>query len=116
MAIISYPGSSSPGNELKEIWGSGSAGINGSFNIIGVQNPAVDALIEEVVKAQHKSDYIAAVNALDRVLRHEYYLIPHWYSPYQRIAYWNKFARKTAKEPVGLQFLTWWDKAAEDKK
>ena len=116
VAIISYPGSSSPGNELKEIWGSGSAGINGSFNIIGVQNPAVDALIEEVVKAQHKSDYIAAVNALDRVLRHEYYLIPHWYSPYQRIAYWNKFAHKSAKEPIGLQFLTWWDKATEDKK
>ncbi len=116
VAIISYPGSSSPGNELKEIWGSGSAGINGSFNIIGVQNPAVDALIEEVVKAQNKSDYIAAVNALDRVLRHEYYLIPHWYSPYQRIAYWNKFAHKSAKEPIGLQFLTWWDKATEDKK
>ncbi len=116
VAIISYPGSSSPGNELKEIWGSGSAAINGSFNIIGVQNPAVDALIEEVVKAQHKDDYIAAVNGLDRVLRHEYYLIPHWYSPYQRIAYWNKFAHKSAKEPIGLQFLTWWDKAAEDKK
>lgn len=116
IAIISYPGSSNPGNELKEIWGSGSAGINGSFNIIGVQNPAVDALIAEIVKAQHKDDYIAAVNALDRVLRHEYYLIPHWYSPYQRVAYWDRFAHKPSKEPIGLQIFTWWEKASEGKK
>ena len=71
---------------------------------------------ESVVKAQHKDDYIAAVNALDRVLRHEYYLIPHWYSPYQRVAYWDRFAHKPSKEPIGLQIFTWWEKTSEGKK
>ena len=115
MAIISFSGSNNPGNELKELWGSSSADINGSFNLIGVKNPVVDSLIEEVIQAQHQDDYYAALSALDRVIRHEYYFIPNWYSPAQRVAYRNKFSHKKTNLPIGVNPFTWWDKQQEEK-
>lgn len=69
MAIISYPVSQLPGNEQREYWGSASADIKGSNNVIGIKNPVVDELIKDLVAAQQKEDYMAYVKALDRVLK-----------------------------------------------
>lgn len=91
MAIISYPVSQLPGNEQREYWGSDSANLKGSNNVIGIQNKVVDALIKGLVSAQDKKDYVAYVSALDRVLLSENYMIFQWYSPASRIAYWDKF-------------------------
>ena len=108
MAIVSFPISQMPGNEQKEMWGSRSADVRGSMNLIGIKNPVVDALLEKIVQAQDKDDYIASLKALDRVLRHEYYLIPQWYSPYQRVAYHDKFEHPQTDLKVGFQPHTWW--------
>lgn len=108
MAIISYGVSQMPGNEQREMWGSKSADAKGSYNVIGIKNPVVDALIEGVIKAQEKDDYEAHVKALDRVLLNEHYLIFQWYSPYNRIAYRNKFSHPTTDLKVGYQPYTWW--------
>ena len=113
MAIISYGVSRLPGNELAEMWGSSAADIKGSYNIIGVKNKVVDALIRKIVQAEEKEDYEAFVRALDRVLLTENYLIPQWYAPAQRIAYHNKFQFPQTTEKVGFQPLTWWIKAKE---
>lgn len=108
MAIVSFPMSQMPGNEQKEMWGSQSADIKGSLNLIGIKNPAADALLHEIVKAQDKESYIAALRALDRVLRHEYYMIPQWYSAHKRVAYRNRFVHPQTKEKSGFQPFTWW--------
>ena len=108
MAIVSYPMSRMPGNELKEMWSSVSADNKGSMNLAGIKNPVVDALIDNIINAQNKEDYLASIKAFDRVMRHEYYLIPQWYAPFQRVAYRNKFARPTTDLKVGLQLMTWW--------
>lgn len=108
MAIVSFPISQMPGNEQKEMWGSQSADVRGSMNLIGIKNPVVDALLEKIVQAQDKDDYIASLKVLDRVLRHEYYLIPQWYSPYQRVAYHDKFEHPQTDLKVGFQPYTWW--------
>lgn len=107
MAIVSFPISQMPGNEQKEMWGSAAADIKGSYNLIGIKNPVVDALLEKVVQAHKKDDYIAAVKALDRVLRNEYYLIPQWYSSVQRVAYRDKFNQPQTDLKVGFQPHTW---------
>lgn len=108
MAIVSFPMSRMPGNELKEIWSSVSADNKGSMNLAGVKNHVADALINGIVNAQNKQDYLANIKAFDRVMRHEYYLIPQWYAPYQRVAYHNKFAHPDTDLKVGLQLMTWW--------
>lgn len=110
IAIISYRVSQLPGNEQKDYWGSESASIKGSNNIIGIQNPVVDALIQGLISAQEKTDYVAYVRALDRVLLHENYMIFQWYSPYSRVAYWDKFGMPDVKLKTGFQPFTWWKK------
>ena len=79
MAIMSYRISAMPGNELKELYGSKAADVNGSYNIMGIRNEVVDELIDEIIKADSKDDYTAYIRALDRVLLSEYYLIFQWY-------------------------------------
>lgn len=113
MAIMSYAMSAMPGNELKEMFGSRAAEVNGSYNVMGIQNPVVDALIDGVVQAQNREDFEAYVKALDRVLLHEYYLIFQWYSHYHRIGYADKFGIKRSAVKVGFQPFTWWIKEKE---
>lgn len=108
MAIISFPVSQMPGNEQKEMWGSAAADVNGSFNLIGIKNPVADELINKLVQAEKKDDYVAAVKALDRVLLNEHYLIPQWYSPHNRVAFRNKFDYPETKAKVGFQPYSWW--------
>lgn len=110
VVIISFPMSSMPGNEQKEMWGSQSADVKGSFNLIGVKNPVVDKLIDGLVSAQEKEDYIAHAKALDRVLRHESLMIPQWYSSYNRIAYRDRLERPKTKVRTGWLPMTWWVK------
>ncbi len=116
MAIISYGISSMPGTEQQEMWGSASADAKGSYNIIGIKNPVVDALIEGLIRAENKNDYQAYVKALDRVLLHGHYLIFQWFSPVQRVAYRNKFAHPSSGEKVGFQPHTWWIKQERREK
>lgn len=115
MAIVSFGISRMPGNEQAEMWGSKSANIKGSYNMIGIQNEVVDELIKGLITAQDKESYEAYVKALDRVLLNETYMIPNWYSPYQRVAYHDKFVHLKTSEKVGFQPLTWWAKPTTNK-
>lgn len=114
MAILSFGVSNMPGNEQKEMWGSQSANVKGSYNMLGVQNAVVDKLIGEVIRARHKNDYEAAVKALDRVLLNEYYMIPQWYSPYSRVAYRNKFGHPQTDIKTGFMPHSWWMKELQE--
>mgnify|MGYP003571274625 FL=1 len=113
MAILTFPISQLPGNEQKEFWGSLSADIKGSYNLLGIKNPVVDKIVDGLVTAQNKEDYIAHIKALDRVLLNGHYMVMQWYSPYERIAYRNRFEHKKTDLKVGFQPDTWWIK--EDK-
>lgn len=116
MAIMSYAVSAMPGNELKEMYGSNAADVKGSYNVMGIKNKVVDALIDEIVKADTKKEYTALIKALDRVLLSEYYLIFQWYSPYNRVGYQNKFEMPQTNQKIGFQPLTWWAKEEKQLK
>ncbi|GAB3628204.1 peptide ABC transporter substrate-binding protein [Pandoraea terrae] len=121
MIILRYPDSQSPGSELFDRFGSKSADIEGSDNIMGVKSPAVDALVANLVRARTREALEAGAHALDRVLMHGYYAIPQWLSTTHRIAY-----RSTLRYPAtlpryytaeGWLVSTWWDGApAQDKR
>jgi microcin C transport system substrate-binding protein len=103
---------------LWDRYGSQSASTKGSDNIIGVQSPIVDALIAHIVKAQSRKDLVAATRALDRVLSHSYYVVPHWYSPSHRVAYKSNLAfpnPPTYYQAESWILGTWWRQPSEGK-
>ncbi len=105
-----------PGIEQINYFGSAAAGLPGAFNVGGVSDPAVDALIEKVVAARSRPQLVTAVRALDRVLMWSNFVVPQWYKGVHHIAYWNKFGRPRVKPRYDLGVVdTWWydpDKAA----
>jgi microcin C transport system substrate-binding protein len=112
---IRIPGNTSPGAELIDRFGSESANAAGSNNLIGVADPAIDALIEHVVSATTRPQLIARVRALDRVLRHQHYVIPQWYANKFRVSYrGGKFEQPATKPlyytPDPWITSTWWVK------
>jgi microcin C transport system substrate-binding protein len=91
--------------------------MDGSLNLAGISDPAVDALIERVIDAESRDELNTAARALDRVLRARHYWVPHWYKASHTVAYWDKFSRPEKKPRYDRGVLdTWWydeDKAAK---
>ena len=88
-----------------------SAGLEGSRNFSGIDDPVVDAMVEALLEARDLDSYRAAVQALDRVLLWRHYSIPHWYIDHHRLAWWDKFARPEVPTPWHLGIETWWKKS-----
>jgi microcin C transport system substrate-binding protein len=112
---IRIPGREAPGSELAASFRSDQATVVGSSNLIGIQDPAVDALVEQAISATTRPELIARLRALDRVLRHGHYVIPQWYSSTFRIAYRaGKFEQPQVKplyyDPESWVIRTWWRK------
>ena len=115
--VGSFGQSQSPGNEQRNFWGSASANENGSRNLIGIKNPAIDKLIDKIIFAENRTELVAATNALDRVLLWNHYVVPQWFAPYTRVAHWDRFGRpeKFPSQSVGFPNVWWWDKTAAKK-
>ena len=77
----------SPGNEQRYYWGSEAATAEGSRNLPGIHSPAVDAMIDAMLKAEGQDQFVAATRALDRVLTAGAYVIPFWQYAEGRIAH-----------------------------
>ncbi|PWC43136.1 extracellular solute-binding protein [Azospirillum sp. TSO22-1] len=108
MIVNVWGQSLTPGNEQRDFWGTDSADRPGSRNFAGIRNPAVDTLIEAIVRASTREDLYAAVAALDRVLLWNHYVIPQWHFGAFRVAYWTRLKRPSAVPPYGLAFDAWW--------
>jgi microcin C transport system substrate-binding protein len=114
VAVVVFGQSLSPGNEQREYWSSKAADLEGSRNLIGIKNPVVDELIEELIRAPDRKSLIAHTRALDRVLQYGYYVIPNFHLSAFWVAYWDKFRRPKISPKYGLGIDTWWvDPAAE---
>lgn len=87
MTSVRLPGSTAPGGELLELFGSQAAATDGSRNIWGIADPAVDALLQKVVTATTRPELGAAMRALDRVLSHGHYSVPQYYGDAFLIGY-----------------------------
>ena len=98
----------SPGNEQAFYWSSEAAESNGSRNYMGVKSPAVDAMIDKLLKAHHRADVVAAVRALDRVLMSGFYTVPLFHPPNQWFARWTRIRRPDVTSLTGPIPETWW--------
>jgi microcin C transport system substrate-binding protein len=101
--------SSTPGDELRQFFSSKSAGTDGSRNMAGIANPAVDALVEAVIAAPNRADMEVAARALDRVLRVLLPWVPNWYKASHTVAYWDLFGFPAEQPRYGFPVeSTWW--------
>jgi microcin C transport system substrate-binding protein len=112
--------SDTPGDSLRSFFSSQAAALQGSNNLAGMADPAIDALIDGIIAAPSRPELITACRALDRVMRAGRYWIPHWYKPSHWIAYWDVFGRPPA-QPRYFRGIpeTWWydrDKAAKSQR
>ena len=101
-----------PGNELRDYWGSRAANTPSSRNLIGIADKAIDALINRVVSAADHAELVAATRALDRVLLWHHYVVPQWSYGKVRTARWDRFAKPRVMPVYGLSAfptIWWWD-------
>ena len=98
----------SPGNEQSFYWGSEAADNEGTRNYPGIRNPAVDAMIEALLAAETRDDFIAAARALDRVLISGDYVIPLYHLPRQWVAHSSGVGRPEKTSLFGYIVETWW--------
>lgn len=105
-----FEGTLSPGIELTFRWGSDARDAEGSMNLAGVANPAIDAMIEAMLRADSKENYVAAVRALDRLLISGAYIVPMQHNTDQFIAYWSYLEHPEKTPLFGYRLATWWRK------
>jgi peptide/nickel transport system substrate-binding protein len=100
----------SPGNEQTFYFGAKAAENQGTRNYMGVKSAAVDAMIATMLETHTRSDFVAAVRALDRLLMSGFYTIPAFDVPDQWIARWSRIARPEKSSLVGYLPETWWQR------
>jgi microcin C transport system substrate-binding protein len=107
--VGNFAQSDSPGNEQRDFWGSEAAGREGSMNLIGVKSPAIDKLIDHVIFTKDRAELVAATRALDRVLQWSDFVVPQWYAPNVRIAYWDRYGQPKKLPGLTPGFIqVWW--------
>jgi microcin C transport system substrate-binding protein len=102
-----YDAMAYPSTNLNDAWRS--TYIDSTYNTAGVQDPAIDYLVDGCVANQENEKALLAWgHALDRVLTWNYYVIPEWNLSKFRVAYWNKFSRPAERPKYTLGLGSWW--------
>lgn len=95
-----------PGSGLQQYFGS--ANVGDVFNVMGLANPAIDALITQVEAAETQDELTTRVHALDRALRSLHFWVPQWYNPNHLVAYYDQFGRPETLPPYSLGETDFW--------
>jgi microcin C transport system substrate-binding protein len=116
--------SSTPGDSIRPTFTSQAAVTKGSYNLAGIVDPVIDALIEKILAADTRAELTTACRAFDRVFRAGRYWVPHWYRGNHPLAYWDVFdhPKVLPRYPienyvtsVGEKILWWYDAAKAPK-
>lgn len=102
----------SPGNEQYLYWGIEASDVEGGRNLMGVQSDAIDAMIDRLLTSDSQDDFLAATQALDRLLTSGRYVIPIYQWNISRIAH-DKNLHYPDTMPIfgdwpGWQPDVWW--------
>ena len=96
-----------PGADLEQTFSSTTA-MNSTYNLAGLQSPAVDRMIDIVKSATTKDEMTTAVKAMDRVLRLEDFRVPMWYKAQDWVAYYDIFEHPSPLPPHALGESSFW--------
>jgi microcin C transport system substrate-binding protein len=91
IVIERFSMSATPGDAMRPFFSSQAAATKGSYNLAGIANPVIDALIEKIIDADNRVDLTIACRAFDRVFRAGRYWVPQWYRANHPLTYWDVF-------------------------
>lgn len=98
-----------PGESLRQTFGSEAARTPGSRNLCGISDPAVDDLIAKALVAEDRETLTLICKDIDRILRAGHYWVPMWNKNSHLVAYWDLFSRPAQNPKYGLSAAsTWW--------
>lgn len=103
----SYAAFLGTGTGLSQYYGSEAAEFS-LFNPAGLASPMVDAIIDASLAAQTREEEEAAMSALDRALRYEFFMIPMWYNDVNWVAYYDQYDRPETQPPYAVGHLDYW--------
>ena len=113
MTIQRFSMSATPGDGMRPFFTSQAAQTKGSYNLAGISNPAIDALIEKILGAENRADLTVACRAFDRVFRAGRYWVPQWYRTNHPVAYWDQFGHPEKlpryAQGTGAPEIWWFD-------
>ncbi|MEL6610185.1 MAG: ABC transporter substrate-binding protein, partial [Pseudomonadota bacterium] len=103
----------SPGNEQMRYWGSAGVEEPGSRNIMGMNSPAAEDMINRLVNSGSQDEFLAAARSLDRVLMSGRYVIPIYQYTASRLAHDAALRFDAGNLPmygdwIGFQPDVWW--------
>ena len=113
IAIARLVPTANPSIELRTIFASESADQPGAFNLAGIEDEAVDELIELAIAAETRAELKVRLQALDRVMRAKHVWVPNWNKGEHWLAYWDVFGRPDVKPPYIRGDRYWWFDAAK---
>lgn len=98
----------STGGGLSQQYGSKEAAFS-VFNPAGLASPLVDAIIEASFETTNQADQDAALMALDRALRYEFFVVPDGYVPNYWVSYFDMYEHPETMPKFALGWLDlWW--------
>lgn len=98
----------SPGNEQMNRWSVESATTDLSLNYAGVKEPAANALIDAILSAKERDEFVSAVRALDRLLISGDYVVPLYHPARLWVAHWADLRAPERTPLSGFALDTWW--------
>ena len=116
MITLATSNTISPGNEQAQYWGSVSADQEGNYNLAGIKNPAIDAMIDLIIRAPNREQLITRTRVMDRLLRAGYYLIPTYSKSKYWVAYWDMYGYTAQRPKYDLGVDYWWVDPAKEKR
>jgi microcin C transport system substrate-binding protein len=107
MIFDSYVAFLEAGTGLHQRYGSQEAAFS-LFNPAGLASPLVDTLIDRALESTTLEAQDVALTALDRALRHEFFMVPTWYLDRSWVAYWDMYERPDPLPPYATGVLDFW--------
>ena len=104
-----------PGPTLENNFSSAAADESGSFNLSGIKDPVIDALLDTAQAANTRDELYATLRAVDRILRDGHYWVPQWSKASHTLAYKDKFGFPETKPLLSRGIYdTWWVDPGKD--
>ena len=109
LAYRFYVPSERPGAEQVRMWGSARLNPASGGNRFGIDNPAIDHFLKQLMAAETEAERAFALRMLDRTLQWGYYVVPSYQDKQWRYAYRSgKLARPDRVPELGDGTKFWW--------
>ena len=108
LILYSYPHTPSPGTEQANFWNSNWVDSVGSRNLSGVKLNVIDNLLKKIEVAKSRDQLLTALKAIDRVLLHEYVVLPLWFLPNYLIVHNKSLKYINNANTYNVDLNCWW--------